>query len=286
MTEANSQQIADWNGRNGDRWLANQARLDAMLDAAGSAAITAAAVQRGEAILDIGCGAGASSLMLAERAGPDGSVIGVDVSEPLIARAQTRAAGIANLSFRLADAATERFAAHAHDLLFSRLGVMFFDDPIAALGNLRIALKPGGRLACLCWRTAAENDWIRLPAAALDGIVPPQPALPVGAPGPFSFGEESRVRHILSESGFERIALEPLDLKLRFGIGDDREAAIADAIDQAWQVGPLARMLGDQPDDVRRRGEQAVRAAFAGRATADGVLIDGAAWIVTARSRA
>ncbi len=169
-------QVADWNGQSGERWVAYQARLDAMLAAFGQAAIEAAAPATGERVLDVGCGAG-------------GQVLGVDTSEPLIGRARALAPQDTPVLFRVADASSAELPEGAFDILFSRFGVMFFDDPTGAFAHMRRALQPGGRVAFVCWRGAAENDWVRLPMGAIKGIVPPTAPPDPEAPGPFSFGD-------------------------------------------------------------------------------------------------
>lgn len=285
MSDAQATPTHDWNGDSGARWAANLERLDLMLQDFGDAAIAAAAAQPGEHILDIGCGSGTSTFALAEQVGPAGHVLGVDISQQLVELARAATPEEAPVEFRLADAATASFPAEGFDLLFSRFGVMFFDDPLAAFAHMRRALKPDGRVAFVCWRSAAENDWVRLPMSAIRDIVQPAPADP-DAPGPFAFGNPDRLTNILETAGFADIAVEPFDTRLAYGRSDTREAAIDDALDMAFQVGPLSRALADQPDDIRARAAGAVRAAFAALPGDTSVLIDGAAWIVTARNRA
>ena len=273
----------DWNGDSGDRWAANLVRLDLMLEDFGNAAIRAADAPPGEQILDIGCGSGTSTFVLAEQAGAAGFVLGVDISEQLVAVASATAPDASPVEFRCADAATAPLPAQEFDLLFSRFGVMFFDDPVAAFTHMRGALKPGGRLAFVSWRGAQENDWVRLPMAAIRDIVQPAPADP-NAPGPFAFGDRQRLADILAAAGFTAIDILPFDTRISYGRGDTRDAAIDDALDMAFQVGPLSRALVDQPDDIRERAAVAVRAAFAKQPGETSVQIDEAAWIVTARN--
>ncbi len=273
----------DWNGDSGARWAANLARLDLMLEDFGSAAIAAAKAQPGEQILDIGCGSGTSTFALAQRVGPTGHVLGVDISEQLVEMARAATPDGASVAFRCADAATAALPQGQFDLLFSRFGVMFFDDPVAAFAHMRGALKPGGRVAFICWRGAQENDWVRLPMAAIRDIVQPAPADP-NAPGPFAFGDRQRLADIVAAAGFTAIDIKPFDTTLSYGRGASREAAIDDALDMAFQVGPLSRALADQSDDVHGRAADAVRAAFTGRPGETSVLIDGAAWVVTAQN--
>jgi SAM-dependent methyltransferase len=284
MSATNAYQVADWNGPNGERWVANQARLDQMLAVFGDAAIAAGAPAEGEHVLDVGCGAGAASLALAACVGARGRIRGVDISEQLIGRARELAPADAPITFELADAGSAALPEAAFDLLFSRFGVMFFDDPVAAFAHMRGALKPGGRLAFVCWRGTEENDWVRLPMGAIRSIVPPSAPPDPEAPGPFSFGDRNRVAHILAAAGFSGIAIVPFDHIIPFGQGATREGAIDDALEMAFEVGPLSRALADQPDDIRARAAVAVRAAFAARPGERSVMIDGAAWIVTARN--
>ncbi len=283
MSEPNAFQVHDWNGQSGERWVSNQVRLDAMLAAFGDAALAAAAPGEGEQVLDIGCGAGVTSLALASHVGPGGHVLGIDISEPLIGRARDIAQGNAGVTFRLADAATAQLQPGGFDLLYSRFGVMFFDDPIPAFRHLRQALKPGGRLAFVCWRGTGENDWVRLPMGAIGDMLPPAAPVDPQAPGPFAFGDRTRVAHILTSAGFTSVDITPFDQSIPFGAGDTRDAALDDAIDMAFEVGPLSRALANQPDDLRNRAVEAVRAAFAARPGDRAIMIDGAAWIVTAR---
>ncbi|EIZ77145.1 methyltransferase [Novosphingobium sp. Rr 2-17] len=286
MSERNAYQVADWNGQNGERWVANQTRLDAMLAVFGDAAIKAVAPAPDERVLDVGCGAGASSLALVARVGKNGKVLGVDISVPLIERAREIAPADVPLTFQVADASSAEMSEAAFDLLFSRFGVMFFNDPVAAFTHMRGRLRQGGRLAFVCWRGMQENDWVHLPMGAINGIVPPTAPPAPEAPGPFSFRERARVMHILTAAGFVDIAIAPFDASIPFGQGATREAAIDDAVEMAFEVGPLSRALAGQPDDIRARATSAVRAAFASRPGERSVMIDGAAWIVTARNPA
>ena len=286
MKEKNTYQIADWNSQSGERWVANQARLDAMVAVFGEAAIEAVAPATGERVLDIGCGAGTSSLALAARVGAEGQVLGVDISEPLIGLARALAPQDTPALFQVADASSAELPEGAFDILFSRFGVMFFDDPTGAFAHMRRALRPGGRVTFVCWRGAAENDWVRLPMSALKSVVPPSAPPDPEAPGPFSFGDRGRVARILTAAGFTDIAIAPFDASVPFGEGETRDAALDDAVKMALEVGPLSRALTDQPDDIRVRASAAVRAAFADRPGEQSVMIDGAAWIVMARNPA
>ncbi|WP_377810351.1 class I SAM-dependent methyltransferase [Azospirillum sp. A29] len=286
MAENDIHQVADWNGQGGERWVAYHARLDTMMAVFGLAAIEAAAPATGERVLDVGCGAGTSSLDLGARVGAGGHVLGVDISEPLIDRARALAPQDTPALFQVADASSVELPEAAFDILFSRFGVMFFDDPTAAFAHMRRALKPGARVAFVCWRGMAENDWVRLPMGAIKGIVPPMTPPGPEAPGPFSFGDQGRVARILTAAGFTDVAIAPFDASIPFGMGGTRDAALDDAVEMTLEVGPLSRALADQPDDIRARASAAVRAVFANCPGERSVIINGAVWIVTARNPA
>lgn len=272
----------DWDGASGDNWVEHQIRLDLMLQAFGDAAIASAGIQQGDHNLDVGCGAGTTSFALARQVGPEGRILGVDISPQLIAKAGADTAAAGTVRFQLADAATAAFASESFDLLFSRFGVMFFDDPVAAFGHMRRALKPGGRLAFACWRGAHENDWVRLPISAIRDFVPVPTADPE-APGPFAFGDPARIDRILTGAGFTEVAITAFDAQIPYGRGETRAEAIEDALRLGFAVGPLSRALAGQPDAIRARAAEAVRAAFATRPGEASIMIDGASWIVTAR---
>lgn len=282
---SNEKQIADWNGKSGQRWLTHQARLDAMLADYGAAVLAAAGAAPGETVLDIGCGSGESALDLARAVGPQGHVTGIDISEPLIARARERAAEAGlGIAFEVVDASRRAFAPGGADLLFSRFGLMFFDDPAAAFAHLRGALRAGGRLAFIVWGAIADNRWALVPLEAARGLVPVPPLERLAAAGPFSLSDPARVEALLTGAGFCDVAVRRQQGALLFGIGADAETAGADALDQAMHLGPLRALLARQEPDARAAVCDAVRAAFAAQAGPAGVLLPGSAWVVTARA--
>jgi SAM-dependent methyltransferase len=197
----------------------------------------------------------------------------------LLARAQERAlaAGASNVAFVRADAGTHRFAPPPFDGLFSRFGVMFFDDPVAAFANLRGALAPGGRLAFVCWRSLEDNPWASVPFAAARPLLPPQPPVEPHAPGPFAFGDGERLRGILARAGFRDIVVEPRASAMTMGENLDAAA------DEVLQIGPLARAATELDDATRAQIRERVRAAYAPFATASGVSPPAAVWLVGGR---
>jgi SAM-dependent methyltransferase len=241
-------------------------------------------VAPGERALDVGCGCGQTTFQLAERVAPAGSVVGIDISAVMLARAQERAArsgaeGV-RIRFENADAQTAALGEAAFDLVFSRFGVMFFADPPAAFANLRRALAPGGRLAFVCWQGPERNEWVRVPlAAAAKHLTLPRPA--PGAPGPFALSDPERTRAILAQAGFREIEIEPHERDLAIARGSLDEAA-----GFLTQIGPLSRALreaGAAGAELQEAVAQSVREALAPYAGPQGVRMGSASWIVTAR---
>jgi len=273
----NAAMIAYWNDSAGPSWVAAQEVLDAQLRPLGLAAMKALDPKPGERLLDVGCGAGETSLELARRVGPSGAVLGADISAPLLALARRRAegAGLANASFKQTDAQTDGF--EPVDGVFSRFGVMFFDDPTAAFLNLRHALKPGGRVVFICWRALAENAWMTVPMMAVAPLLPaPPPAPQPGAPGPFAFADKDRVHAILEAAGFTHIHIHPHNEKIG---GGDLDVAARTTL----SVGPVAMALREHPA-LQDKMVAAVREALKAHQGADGqVLLPSATWIVTER---
>jgi SAM-dependent methyltransferase len=233
--------------------------------------------------LDVGCGCGQTLLELAERVGPSGHVHGVDVSPPMLGRARERVAGQTMISLALGDAQKQTFEPAAFDAVFSRFGVMFFDDATAAFRNLRTGVRPGGRLAFVCWQPLEKNPWAALPLAAVMRLLPPS-AMPdmlrAGRPGPFSFGDPEHVRSVLEGGGWKDVSAEPLEMPLHIG----GAATLDEAVEYSLQIGPAARAMADAPHDLAPALESALRAALAPFGAARGVFMDGAVWIVSARA--
>lgn len=271
----NAQQADYWNAAAGPTWAELQEPLDRQLAPLGRAAMAALEPRAGEHILDIGCGAGETSLELAAALAPDGQVTGVDISATLLEVARRRGEGLARVNFVEADAQTWPFATGSFDAVFSRFGVMFFADPVAAFRNIFRALKPGGRMAFVCWRPPADNPIMTLPMAAAASLLTPPPPPEPDAPGPFAFADPRRVRRILTEAGFTDIRIAPHDQKV--GGGD-----LATVVGLALKIGPLGALLREAPDR-RETVIAAVRDALAAHDGPDGVKLDSGTWIVTAR---
>jgi len=238
-TGKNSGQFEFWNSASGDKWVANQEALDKHLSALTDRLFQHTAIQPGERIIDIGCGTGATALRAAAATGPDGAVLGIDLSHPMLglARSRAQAQGAANLTLEIADAQSHTFETDAVDLLQSRFGVMFFENPTAAFANLRTALRPGGRLGFVCWGSLTDNPWFYIPrTAAIRHLGEPE-ATPPRAPGPMAFAETSYVTEILSGAGFQDIEIETETCDL---IG---ASSLSDTAAFALNVGPASRLI-------------------------------------------
>jgi len=276
--ERNADEIAYWNGPGGQRWLARQQEQDALLAPVARILLDRAAPCSGEIVLDIGCGCGATSFELARRVAPDGRVLGIDVSAPMLERARQLAPRGLALDFALSDATTYRFEPARADLLFSRFGVMFFADPARSFANLRRGLRSGARGVFSCWRPPRENPWLLLPLQQAYRHVPRLPEIGPEDPGPFSFADERRVRGILGQAGFAQIDLERVDLSLDLADGRGLDAAV----DAAVGIGPTSRALDGQPPPLRAAAAASIRAALAQHLVGSTVPLAAALWIVTA----
>jgi SAM-dependent methyltransferase len=280
MTDHDREQLEHWNGPGGERWVNEQARLDRVLEPLSRAAIAAAAPRPGERVIDIGCGCGGSTLLLAEAVGATGSALGVDISEPMLGLAKQRAAKLAHVRFERADAASYAFPGDA-DLLFSRFGCMFFGDAPRAYANLRRALAPDGRLLFMVWRPPAQNAWYQLPLSAAERAlgharVVPEP----GAPGPFSLADADHTRALLANAGFSAIDVRPFDAELELSA-----SGLDEAVAFAVQAGPISRLLLNYAHDAaaQARALDAARDALAPYLAGQRVALAAAVWLVSAR---
>lgn len=265
-----------WNGEGGRRWLAHMDQTERLLEPLTASLYEAAAVSAGEAVIDVGCGGGATSREFARRAGPAGRVTGVDVSAAILAVARERGRELPNLAFETADAATAAAPTRRYDVLVSRFGVMFFADPVRAFSNLRGWLVPGGRVAFLCWQPLDRNPWMAAPASAAFRIVPAPPPPEPGTPGPFAFADAERTVGILGQAGFRTPRATPVTADMRW-------PDLPTALDYVMEMGVLGRALQDQPDGVRSAVREVVGSVLAERSDGDGaVALDCAAWLVTA----
>jgi SAM-dependent methyltransferase len=259
-------------------WAEVRDLLELQLAPLGRRALEALEPKSGEKILDIGCGGGTTALELSRAVAPDGMVIGIDVSAAVLAFARRAAESCDRVRFVQADAQLYQFEPASLDAAFSRFGVMFFADPVAAFSNISRGLKPNGRLAFVCWRTLEENALDHVPLGAASPHLPPQPADDADTPGPFAFARAERVRGILERASFVEISITAHDELVGSG---DLDAMVA----VCSKVGALGRILRENPE-LRAAALPTLRTALAGHDGPNGVKLTAATWVVTARTPA
>jgi len=281
MTTANQDQKEFWNGTGGASWVAGQAEMDAFLSPFTEELMQRAAPAAGQSVLDIGCGTGDTSLRWAAAMGARGHVLGVDISEPMLAlaRARVAAAGAPNVHFALKDAQSDSLDADLTvpaDLVISRFGVMFFDDPPRAFANIRGHTKPGGRLAFVCWQPVRENEWVHIGLAIakkhVDFPPPPDPY----APGPFAFADVDRTLGILADAGWSDGAAVPFVTKINQG------STARGAAEGLMLRGPISRVMAEASDAQKQAVLSDLEQALAAKMRGGGIMLGGASWVVTA----
>ena len=267
-----------WNNEGGQRWVTYIDRLELLAGAFTEALLAKANPQPQERVLDIGCGGGPTSAALADAVGEDGYVLGADISEVILRVARSRYGAKDNLEFLTADAGVHAFDPQSFDIVTSRFGVMFFPNPETAFKNILKALKPGGRLHMMCWRGIEENPWLGTPASAAFEILPrPERAEP-GSPGPFSFSDPDHVTAILQGAGFKSLTFDKVDRNLNMG-------SVEGALETLCNLGPAAAALKEASERDRALAVEALRKVVSEHDTAEGVVMPGAAWLVSAKAR-
>jgi SAM-dependent methyltransferase len=273
----NAEQVKAWDGDSGLHWAEHQDHYDTMLSRLTPGLTAAVDLSAAHHVLDVGCGCGETT-RIAGRLASDGTALGVDLSGPMLERAKARAEaeGLSNVRFEKADAQATVFPAETFDRVLSRFGVMFFDEPQAAFANLRRSIRPGGRLAFLCWQEVGRNEHFAVPYGAVAAIVPPPDLGEPGAPGPFSLADPARTRGLLGEAGFRDIEIQAVTEPVYMGA--DVEHAI-----RFLRATPTARaMLGEVDDENSAKAMAALRDALTPYETSEGLFLGSAAWLVTA----
>jgi ubiquinone/menaquinone biosynthesis C-methylase UbiE len=268
-------QAALWNGRAGQAWIEAQETLDRMFKPFEERLVQAVAGQPAKSVLDIGCGTGSTTLAVARQTGA--ACLGVDISRPMIAVAQARAKdeGVP-AHFLAADAQGHVFEPASFDMIISRFGVMFFDDPVAAFTDLRRGVVHGGALCCFAWRSAVENPFMTTAERAAAPFVPDMPVRKPDAPGQFAFADQARVRRILEDSGWREIDIQPVDIACTL-----YKSALHDYV---TRLGPLGMVLQEADASTRARVIDAVRAAFDPYVQGEEVRFTAACWKISAKA--
>jgi ubiquinone/menaquinone biosynthesis C-methylase UbiE len=281
-TSANAEAIEAWDGPLYDRFLRFRDIVTTGLGAHGEEALRLFPPQPGQRVLDVGCGFGDTTQRIAGLIGPEGEAVGVDAAANFIdtARRETAEAEIANARFEVADVQADALGG-PYDMAFSRFGTMFFANPVAALRNVRSALKPGARLVMVVWRRREDNEWMYRAQTIVEQIVarPEEYDEPTCGPGPFSMAGADTTTDILLHSGYADIELHRCELPIV--IGRDVEEAI-DLVMALGPAGELLRLAGDRPAHLHGEVHAALQAGLSEYAGPDGVLAGASTWIVSA----
>jgi SAM-dependent methyltransferase len=269
----NAAQARHWNGDSAQHWINNRQRLVALHAGLTPRLHEAAAIAPGDRVLDVGCGCGRTTIDAARAAAPDGTALGLDLSAPMLSVARDLAAdaGVDNARFEQADAQVYPLPPAGFDVVISSFGLMFFDDAASAFANLRAALRPGGRLAFLCWQDDPANELFSIPWQALAAHTD----LPEADDADL-FHDPARITGLLGDAGFAGAAVVPLTAPARFG--DDVE----DVLGYVRGMGRIRTLLADLDPEQARRVEAELARQYAARQGTDGVWIGTAAWLVTA----
>ena len=269
-------QAALWNGPSGQAWVDAQEVLDLVFEPFQEMLVEAVSAGTRQ-VLDVGCGTGATTLAVARRLRTKGDCVGIDISAPMIGAARVRAEREGSRArFLCADAQEHAFEPAGLDLILSRFGVMFFDDPVRAFGNLRRAARDGASLRFFAWRSPAENPFMTTAERAAAPLLPDLPARRPDAPGQFAFADQERVRAILERSGWTGIDIAPIDVECRL------PARELDGY--LTRLGPVGAALRETDLRTRARVVEAVRPAFDPFVEGDEVRFAAACWTIGARS--
>lgn len=286
MTQTSTETLngEDWAGEMGARWLANLDRFEGMIAPIGEALLSRAGYQRGERVLDLGCGGGATTLAIATAVGPDGTAVGLDVAPMLVARAEERAVATGSTArFVCADAATATLDELPFDRLFSRFGSMFFAEPVPAFANLCRLLKPRARIDLAVWAAPRDNLWMMEVMGAVRRHVDIPPAVP-RAPGPFAFEDTVYLEEVLTGAGFGDIAVEPFEAEQPVG---GRGTNPEDATEFVLASMAVGRVLEERDKAIRDAARRDILEMFTRHhRIGEGVMLRCKAWLVQATALA
>ena len=281
MSEVNKNQKDFWSGKGGDIWVERQNAMDTMLNPLGEAALNKLNFNEEENVLDIGCGCGHTTLNIAKRIGPSGKVTGLDISEPMLKRAKESAVemSITNTSFKCVDVQTENLGDQIYSSAFSRFGVMFFEDSVAAFKNINKSLISGGYLSFVCWQSPAVNPWQSLFIQEVKKFLD-LPSPPPRSPGPFAFMESEYVSSILEESKFQDITIEGHEAEVNMFSG----RSLSDSVKDYISINPVVtQMLKESSENQIAEIINSGIEAFSPYYSEKGLIFPSATWLVTAR---
>ena len=262
MTFVNNDQADFWS-QLAPTWVELEDRLESVSGLPGLIAMDRLNLTGGQRVIDLGCGTGQTTVELATRVAPDGEVLGVDIADEMLARGRDRAArlGVRNVRFLRADVQVHDLGHGRFDAAYSRFGVMFFADPVAAFANVHKALRPGGLLSFVSWQGVFDNEWMLIPGAAVASVTGSPPPMPEpGEPGPFSLADPERIRTVLSGGGFHHIEVTPHNDVIVM----PREQ-IPDIARTSIRIGAAREALKDADDETRARAVAAVEEALTSR---------------------
>jgi SAM-dependent methyltransferase len=281
--DANEEAIRAWDGPLYDRFVRYRETVTTGLGAHGEEALRLHPPQPGQRVLDVGCGFGDTTQRIAALVAPGGEAVGVDAAPRFIEDAirETREAGVPNARFLVADVQADLGGEQGFDVAFSRFGTMFFASPVAAMRNVRQALRPGGRLLMVVWRQRIDNDWLYRAQTIVESIVerPEEYDEPTCGPGPFSMANADTTSDILLHAGFTDIALQRCDIPISIGKDLDEALELVMALGPA---GEILRLAGDRAAHLHGQVEAALREGLAEFATDGNLVAPASTWIVTA----
>ena len=279
MEDKNTKQKDFWSGKGGDYWVEKQSEMDIMLNPLGEKALVKLGLQSNSKVLDIGCGCGATTLEIAKIVS-EGAVTGLDISVPMLDKAKSEAKiqGIANVDFKVIDVQVEQLGYEEYDSVYSRFGVMFFDDPFEAFKNIFSSVKVGGELSFVCWQDPSLNPWQSLSLQVIREYLD-MPSPPPRSPGPFAFHEKDYVKEILEKSGFSNISFDNNQEDITMFAGKSLEEASEDYL----AINPVVtEMLKDSTDDLKSEIVESLKEAFSDFHRGDGLVFPSATWVVSA----
>ena len=283
---ANAEAIAAWDGPLFDRFVRFREILTTGLGSHGEEALRLVAPQPGQRVLDIGCGFGDTTQRIAGLVGPEGEAVGVDAAARFIeaAAAEASETGVKNARFEVRDVQMDDLGG-PYDLAFSRMGTMFFANPVAALRNVRAALEPGAPLVMVVWRRREDNAWLYRAQTITESIVsrPEEYDEPTCGPGPFSMAGADTTSDILMHAGFEDISLHRCDLPIMIGRDLDEALELVLALGPA---GEILRLQGERAAHLHDRVRAEVREGLSEWERPGGVWAGASTWIVSARAPA